>query len=121
LEELGLIHAAIDEAMKDGYRDGVSASQLVTMIDMELGGSPRYPAIREAVELVCNGRPTSQKLGRRLKLYTRRVLNGRFLIAIDNKNTKVNTWVLRGGDRPSAAQRQESVVESQDSDYPEAY
>jgi hypothetical protein len=121
LEELGLIHAAIDEAMKDGYRDGVSASQLVTMIHMELHGAPRYPAICEAVELVCNGRPTSQKLGKRLQLYKKRVLNGRFLVAIDNKKTKVNTWVLRGGDKPSAAQCQESVVESQDSDYSEAY
>jgi len=118
LEELGVIHESINEAAKAaGYSRGVTAVELVNLAEQRFGESPRYPIIHEAVELVCNGKPNSQKLGKRLQHYKKRMLGGRYLIANENKKTKVNTWVLRGEEAASVPKTQEAVVESQDSDY----
>jgi DNA polymerase-1 len=98
-DAVALLHEAIHEAMKDGYTYGVSASQLVLMAEMVTSdGAPRYPAIYEAVAMLCGGRPNSKSLGRQIQQYKNRWLGQRSIVIEKDGHTKSNLIRLRGVD-----------------------
>lgn len=98
MDAVALLHAAIEEAMKDGYPHGVTATQLVTMADMTVSDGPRYPAIFEAVSFLCGSRPNSRAIGRQVQLYQNRWLGQKCIMIDKDGHTKTNRYRLHGVD-----------------------
>jgi hypothetical protein len=105
-DALALLHQAICEAMKDGYTYGVTVSQLILMADMATSDGPRYPAIYEAVAMLCGGRPNPKSLGRQIGLYKDRWLGQRSIAIEKDGHTKANLIRLRGVDVSSVVERE---------------
>jgi hypothetical protein len=99
-----LLHKAIYEAMQDGYANGVTTSQLILMSNMSIDDEPRYPAIHEAVSMLCGGRPNSKALGRQIQLYKNRWLGQRSIVIEKDSHTKTNLIRLRGVDVASVVE-----------------
>lgn len=106
MDAVAMLHAAIEEAMKDGYPHGVTATQLVTMSDMAVSDGPRYPAIFEAVAFLCGSRPNSRTIGRQVQLYQNRWLNGKCLV-LERNSRNTNVIKLHGVEITSIVEREE--------------
>lgn len=107
MDAVALLHAAIEEAMKDGYPHGVTATQLVAMSDMAVSDGPRYPAIFEAVAFLCGSKPNSKVIGRQVQLYKNRWLGQKCIIIDKDGHTKTNRYRLHGVDTSNIVEREE--------------
>jgi len=108
MDAVALLHAAIEEAMKDGYPHGVTAAQLKSMAGMSLDGdNPRYPSIYEAVELLCGSRPNTRTIGRHAKLYENRWLGQKCIMIDKDGHTKTNRYRLHGVDTSDIVEKEE--------------
>jgi hypothetical protein len=105
-DAVALLHEAIHEAMKDGYTYGVTVSQLILMADMATSDGPRYPAIYEAVAMLCGARPNPKSLGRQISIYKNRWLGERQIVIEKDLHTKTNLIRLRGVDVTSVVERE---------------
>lgn len=103
-DAVALLHEAIYEAMKDGYPHGVTASQLILLADMGTSDGPRYPAIYEAVAMLCGARPNSKSLGRQIQHYKNRWLGQRSIVIEKDPHSKTNLIRLRGADMTSVVE-----------------
>ena len=119
-DALVTIHQAFREAIANGYRNGVKASELIKMASYVDGnGDPMHSAIADMVQMVSKGRPNAVQLGWQLKIHKKRVLDGCHIDAQPDRNKSL-VWFLVG-DTPTTKPRQEVVEDNNADDYQEAY
>jgi hypothetical protein len=76
------------------------------MADMATSDGPRYPAIYEAVAMLCGARPNPKSLGRQISIYKNRWLGERQIVIEKDLHTKTNLIRLRGVDVTSVVERE---------------